>query len=477
MIRNKVREWTMRHKLLPAGANIVAACSGGPDSLALVDLLSGLCTETGCRLVVAHVDHGLRGDDSRLDAEFVRQFCRDRELPFFCGQVDVTGVIRQQGGSLEEVARHLRYEYLRQVAAQVGGAWIATGHHQDDQAETLLLNLLRGSGGSGLGAMRPRQGDVIRPLLCLTRVEIEDYCRKHDLQPRFDASNRDVDFRRNRVRHELVPWLQSNFNPELTQTLCRTAEILAAEQSFLQDYAEARIADCVVATGRGYRLDGQAFVDLPEAVQRNLLRNLLTKLRGDVRGIGFMHVEQIRRLFLRKRGTGRLDLPGKFQARRCYRNVYLETLPDSEPRKPAAKALTVSLPLVCPGDTALPGLGIVLRCTVHPAHGSLPPGLGPHRVAFDRERVQEPLIVRRRQPGDLFRPLGAPGVRKLKELLIDLKIPRELRDSMPLICDAAGILWVAGCRRSERAGLSADTREYIMLEMVFDDTYTDGRKK
>ena len=478
MIRSRVREWVMRHDLLPAGVNIVAACSGGPDSLALVDLLADLCSETGSRLVVAHVDHGLRGEESRQDAMFVRRFCAERKLPLFCGQVDVNGEIRQRGGSLEEAARRLRYEYLRQVAAQVGGARIATGHHRDDQAETLLLNLLRGSGSRGLGAMRPQQGDVIRPLLCLTREEIESYCRQQDLQPRLDSSNRDTDFRRNRIRHELIPWLRRNFNPELTETLCRTAEILAAEQSFLQDYAAERLLDCAVETDRGYRLDARIFAGLPEAVQRSMIRNLLENLRGDARGIGFVHVEQIRHLFLRGRGTGRVKLPGRLQARTCYRELYIETLADSGQNSPAAaKVPAVPAPLACPGDTVLPELGITLRCAVHPGNGVLPPELGPNRAAFDRAQLREPLIVRRRQPGDLFRPLGAPGVRKLKELLIDLKIPCEQRDAVPLICDAAGILWVAGQRRSERAAWSADTREYIMLEMIFDDTYTDGRKK
>ena len=209
-----------------------------------------------------------------------------------------------------------------------------------------------------------------------------------------------------------------------------------------------------------------------------MIRNLLENLRGDARGIGFVHVEQIRHLFLRGRGTGRVKLPGRLQARTCYRELYIETLADSEQNSPAAaKVPAVPAPLACPGDTVLPELGITLRCAVHPGNGVLPPELGPNRAAFDRAQLREPLIVRRRQPGDLFRPLGAPGLRKLKELLIDLKIPCEQRDAVPLICDAAGILWVAGQRRSERAAWSADTREYIMLEMIFDDTYTDGRKK
>ena len=466
-IRRVVREWTERHRLLPPGVKIVAACSGGPDSLALVDLLADLRSDAGFQLFVAHVDHGLRGQDSERDAEFVRDFCTALALPFFCERIDVKGEIRRCGGSLEEVARKLRYEQLRRIAAEVGGAWIATGHHRDDQAETLLLNLLRGSGSRGLGAMRPRRGDVIRPLLCLNRTEILQYCYDAQLQPRYDASNDVPEFFRNRLRHELIPLMQREFSPALTDVLCRTADVLADEQQFVSDYVEQNVAVWSARTDRGYRLDGLTFSGLAIALQRELLRNLLEKIRGDTQRIGFTHVEQIRTLFLQEHGSRRLDLPGYCQARKSYRELFLETI---AARGAASTEQAVdhdgTQPLDCPGETAFPEWGIVLRCTLHTGNWPETVKLGPTQAAFDRESVRGTLLVRGRRPGDLFRPLGAPGARKLKKIMIDQKIPLEQRDSVPILCDAEGILWVVGRQRSERGRLSANTREYIMVETI-----------
>lgn len=479
MIQARVRAWMECHRLLPPSGNIVAACSGGPDSLALVDLLESLREVLGIHLFVAHVDHALRGEESSQDAAFVRQFCIGRGLPFYCGHVEVKEELQRRGGSLEEIARLLRYKYLHQVADEVGGGWIATGHHRDDQAETLLLNLLRGSGGRGLSAMHPRQGDVIRPLLCLTRSEIERYCHERDLQPRHDSSNDEVNLRRNRVRHELVPLLLRRFNPALTDTLCRTADILADGQEFLRGYVEANLLDWVVKIDEGYRLDARTFASLHVAVQRELLLNLLEKLRGDTRGIAFAHVEQIRELFLHDRGTRRVDLPGKWQARKSYQKLFIEAVADSEAKSENCLANNdLLVELACPGDTFLTDFGVVLRCTLH--SGNWPVEMfDSHRVAFDRESLKMPLIVRRRRPGDLFRPLGAPGTRKLKKYMIDQKISVDQRDRAPVICDSDGILWVAGYQRSERGRLSVDTREYVMMELLKYDSIslTGGSRK
>lgn len=474
MIRTKVRAWAERHALLAQGENIVAACSGGPDSLALVDLLEGLRPELDFSLFVAHFEHGLRGEESLRDAEFVRQFCADRGLHFFAGSADVKNEVLRGGGSIEEVSRRLRYEFLRQVAKELGGALIATGHHRDDQAETVLLNLIRGSGGRGLGAMRPLNGDIIHPLLCLTRAEIEAYCRDRGLQPRNDASNAELEFRRNRVRHELAPLLRERFNPSLTDTLCRTADILAEGQDFLRSYVEERLPKWALQTGNGYRLNATVFSRLHVAVQRELLLNLLEKLRGDIQGITFWHVEQIRSLFLQDSGSHRIDLPGYWQARKSYQDIFIEASTDTTEAGGGQTNSLKSASLACPGETFLPEFGITVHCSVHSSELPFPSELGPAKAAFDLAALRFPLTVRRRHPGDQFRPLGATGSRKLKELMIDLKIPVEQRATVPILCDEAGILWVVGCRRSQRARLSSETREYIVIEIIRSDNVVTG---
>ena len=472
MIRAKVRAWVERYALLPQDGNIVAACSGGPDSLALVAMLDELRHELHFSLFVAHFDHGLRGEASTQDAAFVRHFCTERGLPFFCGDADVRTEALFCGGSIEEVARRLRYNFLFRIAEEVGGALVATGHHRDDQAETVLLNLVRGSGGRGLGAMRPQRDHIIHPFLCLTHAEIETYCREQRLQPRQDDSNSDVEFRRNRVRHELLPFLKRRFSGAVTDTLCRTADILAEEQDFLRSHVERHLPEWAVCGKNGYHLNLGVFSQLHVAVQRTLILNLLEKLRGEAFGISFTHVEQVRTLFLQAEGSRRIDLPGKCQARKSYQDLFVEWTPsgsqsaDKKFRGNNAQVITLS----CPGETRLTEFGVVLRCKVCADPLPFSERLGPTRVAFDREALSLPLTVRRRLPGDRLHLLGASGSSKLKKVLIDLKIPAEQREMVPIVCDSAGILWVAGYRRSERARLSATTRDYIVIEIVDTDT-------
>lgn len=467
MIRSRVREWALKHALLPQGANIVAACSGGPDSLALVDVLDGLRQDLHFNLFIAHFDHGLRGEDSTQDADFVRQFCESRQLPYRSGGADVKGEARRRGGSIEEVARLLRYRFLHETAAEFGDALIATGHHRDDQAETVLLNLLRGSGERGLRAMLPRQGGIVRPLLCVTRAEIELYCRARNLQPRTDSTNSNIEFKRNRVRHELMPLLRQRYNPALTETLCRTAEIFADDHEFLGSYVESLVPQWVVRENVGYRFNADVFSQLHVAVQRELLLNLLEKVRGNLKGISFSHVEQLRHLFQQDRGAHRIDLPGQLQARKSYKACFIERRAAAESVEAcSSQGVALAVKLDCPGETTVREFGADFHCSMH--SGELPQtsDLGPDKAAFDLAALHLPLTLRRRRPGDLFQPMGAPGARKLKKLLIDLKIPVEGRDALPILCDAAGILWVVGLRRAQRGRISPETQKYILIERI-----------
>ena len=468
MIRAKVRKWVKRHGLLPQGGNILAACSGGSDSLTLVDLLVEYQQAGDIRLFVAHFDHCLRGDASSHDAAFVRRFCAERGLEFFCGSADLPALLRVQGGSLEELARSTRYRFLRQVVGEIGGGLIATGHHRDDQAETVLLNLVRGSGSRGLGAMQPLRDDVTRPLLCLDRSEIEVYCRQRNLQPCLDVSNADVDFLRNRLRHELLPVLKKWYNPGMVATLCRTASILTDEQEFLRSQALELLPRTVERFEWGCRIDADAFCRIHVAMQRELLRLLLEQLRGDTKGIGFVHVEQIRQLFLQEHGSRRIALPGNLQARKAYRDLTIEKLRcgDEKYATDDTEDALQHVLLKCPGETAVPEFGVVIRCKRLVDAATAPDDLGPDKVVFDCAALHFPLHVRRRLPGDTFYPLGAPGSRKLKKILIDLKVPAEKRERLPLICDEKGILWIAGLRRSERGKVDGTNRDLLVMEQT-----------
>lgn len=461
MIADKVREWTERHALLPVGGRVVAACSGGADSLALVDLLQILCQEKDCRLFVAHVDHCLRGAAAEADAAFTAEFCAERKVSFFAGKVDVPAHRQLQGGSLESAARDCRYRFLRQVAAEVGGALIATGHHKDDQAETVLLHLLRGSGSRGMGAMRPRQGDIIRPLLCVSRAEIEAYCTAKELRPREDETNRMRDFRRNRLRHDIMPRLHEYFNPALTETLCRTAEILSVESDYLQEQVTATWNHAVTPIPGGFLLRVDVWRNLHKALQRRLLLTVLARLRGDARGLGFHHVDIVRELLLAGEPGKNLDLPEGIGVSTGYGTAefFLEKLELTH-----GNPLPASQFLVCPGSTSAPPWRTEFRISLHQGRPDCFDDCDGRRVAMDYGQILTPFFVRSRLPGDRLHPLGAQGSRKLKEMLIDMKIPRSERDRIPLVCDSGGILWVVGCRQAERTRITEHTNRYIIME-------------
>jgi tRNA(Ile)-lysidine synthase len=361
------------------------------------------------------------------------------------------------------VARNLRYEFLRKVTQKVGDGLIATGHHRDDQAETVLLNLFRGSGARGLSAMQPRQADIIRPLLCLTREEINTYCCIEGLLPRSDESNGDFAFRRNRLRHELIPWLRQEYNPALTAALCRTAEILADENQFVRAYVQQHQLEWTCVGKAGFYLKATVFFELPNTVQRELILLLLEKLSGDLKGIGFSHVEQIRELFLQNSGSRQISLPRNLTARRNYDELWLglrETYSEGPP------ILMAPRELACPGDTCILNQRLMLRCVEGLKQNNFANGLGPMKVAFDRDALELPLIVRTRRQGDRFRSLGAPGSRKLKEILIDRKVLAAERDKTALVCDQRGIIWIVGHCRSERARLASMTKSYIIIEAI-----------
>lgn len=274
---DKIKEWINNYTMVGPDSRILAACSGGPDSLALVHILHRLKVEIGFGLAVAHVNHMFRPEAAK-EAEFVAAFSHQLGLKCLVTAIDVPAYSKTSKTSPEEAGRFLRYRYLRQVAAEWGGAQIATGHHKDDQVETVLLNFLRGAGSAGLRGMQPVNGDIIRPLLAVSRFEIEAYCREQGLQPCYDSSNFTPDYRRNRIRLELLPALEKNYNPSVREAIWRLASLAGDEYRYISREAAKRW-DAVVVEGETLTIDSQALTTLPKALQRELIRQVIEKKR------------------------------------------------------------------------------------------------------------------------------------------------------------------------------------------------------
>ncbi len=411
----KVRAWIQRQRVISPGDRIVAACSGGPDSLALVHILSRLAPELELTLVVAHVDHMFRGAESEADAVFVGEFCAGLGLTFYHTALDVPAYIESSGRSPQDAARILRYRYLRQVAERLGGAKIATGHHRDDQAETVLLNLLRGAGSAGLSGMKPADGDIIRPLLEVTRDEIEAYCAQHGLEPRLDSSNLSLDYLRNYLRLKLMPLLRERVNANIAETLCRTARLVGDEHDFLAEQACCLSPDVVRQEDAGVLIDCERLNCLHIALRREIFRQAIAKKRGNLTGITFLHVERLLELSINGAVGSIVELPGGIVARRGYDLVIIETptvLPPPPRLGPPGVALTI------PGSTDVPVLDLTVTARLFPDR---PAQATARSAVFDWRRLTPPVYVRTRQEGDRFWPAGAPGSKKLKAFLIDGK--------------------------------------------------------
>lgn len=401
------------------GRTLVCALSGGADSVALSDALAGLAKRHGFVLVAAHLDHGLRATSSD-DASFCAELSARLGVRLVSGRADVRGRARSERASLEETARQERYAFLRRVKNEVGAAAIAVAHTQDDQAETFLIRLLRGAGGAGLAAMRARSGDLIRPLLDVSREQVLAHLEARGLAWREDETNRDVAFTRNRVRHELIPYLERHFNPRLRRALARTAELLAAEQELLESLAAAPSLEA----GGSVTLPVGELREAPEALSRLRVRKAI-EATGGLRGVAEVHVERILGLASRPAGSGRrLALPGGRVAAVSFDRLRIGPRLQEQGR--------YAFPLSVPGRVELPG-GLAL--VAEPAE---------RRSLSDGGAVvglpAGPLEVRTRRPGDRVRVRGR--AQSLKRYLISQRVPAEQRGRLPLVAAGREVLWM-----------------------------------
>lgn len=452
----KVKAWIEKYNLIPSGSIVLAACSGGTDSMALVHILSELCKVYNFTLTVGHVDHMFRGKESADDAKFVADFCRELNVACYQTAVDVPRFIEESRLSAEEAARVIRYDYLRKVAKELGGALIATGHHRDDQAETVLMHLLRGSGGDGLSGMKARNRDVIRPLLAVSRSEIEEYSQQRNFSPRLDSSNLQTDYLRNDIRLTLLPLLRRRYNRSLTDAFCRTAEIIGDEHAFVRQSAESVWSEVVISEGQDeWILDASIISCLHIAVQRELFRQIIEKKIGTLKGITFAHVEKLINLTLSGETGSVIELPGRCIIRKEYDRLFMGTKSSRKADKIEPPGIRVNVP----GVTQLPN-GCFIEAALHSVK---PQKKSAQTAIFDWGTLAQPIIVRNRAEGDRFSPLGMKGSKKVKEYFIDAKIPRKERDEALIFLDASQIIWLGGYRQAEHGKVTEVTREFLQL--------------
>lgn len=472
---NTIASYITSHNMAHPGATILVGVSGGPDSLCLLHVLWQLRERLAIRLHVAHLDHMLRGDAAATDAAFVHAVAEAWSLPVTVEQIDVAALAERERLNGHDAARRARYAFFARLAAAIGADAVATAHTADDQAETVLMHLLRGAGTDGLAGMRPVAGlqiadwrlqiaglnnrqspianlQLIRPLLATTRAEVEAYCSAHALQPRHDETNTAMIYTRNRIRHELLPLLMS-YNPHIIDSLGRTAAICADDADVIQRALAATWSELARTHPGGITFDGAAWRTLDPALQRAALRRAYAAL-GGVATLGWEHVEQARML----NGVGkRLPLPGGIWLTIGYDRA----LTIGEQAHDGPQLVEDAHELLVPGEIALRD-GWLLRTGDHE-----PPA--PHdrwTVALNRALVDGPLVVRGRQAGDRIRPAGGRGSRSLQNLFVDRRVPQALRARWPVIADARQVIWLAGLQVAAGYSAQTDAASILWIQIV-----------
>lgn len=482
-VMKRIEGTVEKYGMLNPRDRVVVGVSGGPDSMALLAALRHLSEKYDVSLFVAHVNHGLRGARADEEEAFVRRVGEGMGLICEVRNLDIRAVSRKEKKSVEEAAREERLLFFEQVRRRHRAHKIALGHHRRDQAETVLMNLFRGSGAEGLKGMLPvREGIYIRPLIELSRDDIFAFLRAEGLSFRIDDSNLDTRHLRNRIRHRLLPELKEGCNPRMEENLCRTAEIMRMDDDCLQGDVRRICGDRrIVQSDPGNpetRISIPDLLNLHEALQNRLIKHLLLKCAQTYRGIGYVHVQAVREFIASPRSSGSLHLPLNLELRREYDRiaVSLRREPDRRSRSAGhregipvgpmreADVPSVAAHVAVPGVVEVPGGGLRLRFSFAER-----PDVRFDRdgsVFMDYDRIVPPLALRLPRPGDRIRPLGMEGTKKLKDDFIDRKVPLRIRKRTPLLVDANSVLWVVGSVLSDYVKVTGGTRNILEVEII-----------
>ncbi|MGD2098268.1 MAG: tRNA lysidine(34) synthetase TilS [Desulfobacterales bacterium] len=470
----RVVDHTLRaHSMIQIGDAVLVGVSGGPDSVALIHILHALAPTYGLKLAIAHLNHGLRQNASDSDQAFVTTLAEKFQIPLHMEKQDVYHYQKRRHLSVEEAARQVRYRFYHRSAAQYGYDKIALGHHADDNAEQVLMAMLRGSGPLGLGGIPPVRPDhIIRPLINLRRSELLDYLACQNLDYVEDSSNRDLRFLRNKIRSCLIPELQAEYNPKCVESLNRMATILSAEEEWIDDHILPIFkAAVVLADPDKIGLSLERLKQEPIAARRRLIRKALLQVKGNLRRITFAHIEAVLKIIQQESADGTLDLPDNICVGR-NQGCLLISRAQQKPRRtpgrhpfPTVPEYSYQLPGV--GEILIQEAGLQIRFSEMPVEHVSDWRRTKRQIAFmDRDKLGFPLEIRNFRPGDRFSPLGTRGRQKLKKYFIDHKISRTERMKCPIVLSRKTIIWVAGHRLDNAVKIDPQTRRVLKAELL-----------
>ncbi|MBW7651631.1 tRNA lysidine(34) synthetase TilS [Anoxybacillus sp. ST4] len=451
-----VHQFIEKHQLLECGTTVVVGVSGGPDSLALLHFLWSERERYHIQIVVAHVDHMLRGKQSEEDMHFVKHFCEQRSIICEVTKYDVRAYMKRTKKGVQEAARDCRYDFFEQVMKKYKARYIALAHHGDDQVETVLMRLVRGStpkGYAGIPVKRPfGDGYIIRPFLCIDRQQIEQYCQENELYARHDPSNDKDDYTRNRFRHHVLPFLKRE-NVCVHEHVQQFSEIVSEDEAFLEQLTKEKLKHVMNEQEGRIRVDVPSFMRMPKPLQRRGIQLILNYLYGNVPStLSSIHIEQVLRFFERKHPSGMLHFPNGLKMIRQYEACIFTF----QYEQPCEYEFVMHIP-----DTIMLPNGYQLMSEFVDHYPCI---AGDERVVIDMDQVVLPLRVRTRKHGDRMKVKGMEHAKKVGRIFIDEKVPMNERDQWPIVEDANGnIIWIPGIKKSAYTATNITKNRYIVL--------------
>ncbi len=451
MILSKLKDTIESFQILKANEKIVVGVSGGSDSVGLLHQLLEL-EDLQLKLVVAHVNHKLRAEESEKDAQFVRSLADNLSLKFEYKEVDTNSFKEKHKLSIEDAARRLRYEFFDDVLKKHSANKIATAHTLNDQVETVLMRLLRGSGSLGLSAMRTVSGNIIRPLLNIKKSEIKEYLESNNISWIEDSSNNSNIYLRNKIRNELIPLIE-NINPSASEVIARSAEVFAIESDFILNEVENHYSSIISDSSIGLIGNVNKYLELPHALRFGILRKGISEIKGDINSISSNHLFSIDKILESNEASGQIDLPGNCVFSKGYevfciskRDVF-EKEHDFSLSESGNWRLSedIEIEIDFTNDTSL---------------------WGEKNVGyFSMKKAEFPIKIRSYKDGDRFVPLGMGNFKKVKDFFIDEKVPLFLRNKIPVFTSENEIIWLGGMRIDDRFKADANDKEFLRIKM------------
>lgn len=448
----KVKATISKHSMLSSGETVLIGLSGGPDSVCLLTVLHKLKDEFRLKLHAVYVDHGLRPAETPDEIEFCRKLCEGLSVPFVVRSIDVKTYAKEQGMNKQEAARELRYKAFDEVFAEIRADRLALGHTADDQIETFFMRFFRGSGPRGLSGIPPVRARIIRPLIELYRSDIEKFLDEERTNYMIDSSNLKEDYLRNKLRLLVIPEIKK-MNPGIVQTVSRTMDVLREEEKYFDLIVTMTLMKLI---SRKTDLRIELFLAPLEAMDKVILRRVLRRAVEEtkgLRGVEFIHIEDIIGLIKKGRHGDRLYLPKGLRVIKTYSTLVITS---EVPQRLEVFILTV------PGEVVLKEIKSTVKASLEEKVDSF--GDGKTMAVFDADKTGTSLTVRPREKGDFFYPMGFGRRKKLQDFFVDEKVPRDERDAIPIIVSGSDIVWVAGYRGDERFKVTDGTKRFLRLE-------------